>query len=124
MASVLLHLFKVHTLIILEDFMLMIASASMALHIPNVVRWTRHMDECLDILGVSDQVLCAQVRLQYILEEFEAQLSSASSPTAVNVTHRVAKRQLAEWASVVRIWNGTCHLFVSTGLVADTRQTH
>ena len=82
------------------------------------------MDECLDILSVSDQVLCAQVRLQYILEEFEAQVFSASSPTAVNVTHRVAKRQLAEWASVARTWNGTCQLFVPPGPVADTRQTH
>lgn len=58
------------------------------------------------MLSVSDQVLCAHVRLQHILEEFESQLSSASGPTAVNVAHRVAKRQLAEWAIVVPIWNG------------------
>lgn len=64
------------------------------------------MDECLDVVSVSDQVLCAHVRLQHILEESEAQLSSAYSSTAVSVTHRVAKRQLAEWASVVHIWNG------------------
>ncbi|KAH0289859.1 hypothetical protein KCU62_g4039, partial [Aureobasidium sp. EXF-3399] len=83
------------------------SSASMALRIPNIMRWTRHIDECLDALSVSDQVLCAQVRLQYILEECEAQLSSTPSVTAVNVTHRVAKRQLAEWASVAHIWNGT-----------------
>lgn len=78
----------------------------MALQTPNVMRWSRHMDECLDVLSVSDQVLCAHVRLQRILEEFDAQLSSASSRTAINVTHRVAKRQIAEWAPVVRIWNG------------------
>ena len=82
------------------------------------------MDECLDVLSLSDQVLCAHVRLQYILEKCEAQLSSTSSVTAVNVTHRVAKRQLAEWASVARTWNGTCQLFVPPGPVADTRQTH
>ena len=52
-------------------------SASMALQTPNVMRWTRHMDECLEILDISDKVVCAHVRLQHIVEEFEAQLSSA-----------------------------------------------
>lgn len=81
------------------------------------------MDECLDILSVSDQVLCAHVRLQHILEELEAQLSSASSPTAANITHRVAKRQLAEWNHVVCLWNGIEPFFWAASM-ADTRQNH
>ena len=81
------------------------------------------MDECLDVLSVSDQVLCAHVRLQHILEEFEAQLSSTSSSTAVNITHRVAKRQLLEWAPVVRASNGMKPP-TSIEPVADTKQTH
>ena len=79
------------------------------------------MDECLDVLSVSDQVLCAHVRLQHILEELEAQMSSASSPTAANITHRVAKRQLVEWNHVGRLWNGI-KLFSWAESVADTRQ--
>jgi hypothetical protein len=107
-----------------ECCMLTKTSASMALQIPNVMRWTRCMDDCLEVLSTSDTVLCAHVRLQRILEEFEAQLSTASSFTAIKVTCRVAKRQLAEWASVLNIWSGICRPFASTGLAADTVQIH
>jgi hypothetical protein len=102
--------------------MLIKTSASMVLQTPNVMRWTGHMDECLKVLSTSDTVLCAHVRLQHVLEEFEAQLSTASSSTAVQVTCRVAKRQLAEWASVLNIWNGICQYFVLTEPVANTIQ--
>jgi hypothetical protein len=94
----------------------------MALQTPNIMRWTRYMDECLEVLSTSDTVLCAHVRLQHILEEFEAQLSAASSPTAVKVTCRVAKRQLAEWASALNIWSGINQSFGSIGLVANAIQ--
>ncbi|KAI4848223.1 hypothetical protein E4T44_04059 [Aureobasidium sp. EXF-8845] len=92
--------------------------ASLVLQSPNVMRWTRYMDECLEVLSTSDTVLCAHVRLQHILEEFEAQLSTASSPTAIKVTCRVAKRQLAEWASVLNIWSGNCQHFILTELLS------
>jgi hypothetical protein len=104
--------------------MLTKTSASMALQTPNIMRWTRYMDECLEVLSISDKVLCAHVRLQHILEEFETQLASASSRTAVEVTHRVAKRQLAEWASVLNIWDGTCCCSAFIEPVADVRQIH
>jgi hypothetical protein len=102
----------------------MMTSASMASQTPNVMRWTRYMDECLEVLSTSDMVLCAHMRLQHLLKEFEAQLSTASSPTAIKVTCRVAKRQLAEWASALNIWSGICQSFASIGLVTDTMQTH
>jgi hypothetical protein len=79
------------------------------------------MDECLEALSISDKILCAHVRMQHILEEFETQLASASSRTAVEVTHRVAKRQLAEWASMQDIWDGTYCCFAPIGPVADMR---
>jgi hypothetical protein len=82
------------------------------------------MDECLEALSISNKVLCAHVRLQHILEEFEVQLSTASSPTAVEVTHRVAKRQLAEWASVLDNWDGNYCCSALIRLVADMRQIH
>jgi hypothetical protein len=96
----------------------------MALQTPNIIRWTRQLDECLEVLSVSDKVLCAHVRLQHILEEFETQLASASSRTAVEVTHRVAKRQLAEWASVLDVWDGTCYCSALIEPVADLKQIH
>jgi hypothetical protein len=82
------------------------------------------MDECLEVLSTSDKVLCAHIRLQHILEEFETQLSSASGSTAVEITQRVAKRQLSEWYAGLNVWNGTCQSFAWTGLIADTRQIH
>jgi hypothetical protein len=107
-----------------QERMLMKSSASMALQTPNIMRWNRHMDECLEVLSTSDKVLCTHVRLQHILEEFETQLSSASGPTAIEITHRVARRQLAEWSSGLNIWNGICQPFVLNESVADLRQTH
>ncbi|KAK6000808.1 hypothetical protein QM012_003533 [Aureobasidium pullulans] len=53
----------------------------------------------------SDKVLCAQIKLQHILEEFEAQSTFNTGPTAVEITHRVAKRQLSDWATTLHIWN-------------------
>lgn len=70
------------------------------------------MDECLEVLSTSpaalasDRVLCAHVRLQHVLEGFEAQLSPSLDLTAVEITHRAAKRQLAEWATTLHVWNG------------------
>ncbi|KAG9598622.1 hypothetical protein KCU97_g3854, partial [Aureobasidium melanogenum] len=69
------------------------------------------MDECLEVLSTSpaalasDKMLCAHVRLQHILEEFEAQFSPNLGPTAFEITDRAAKRQLAEWATTLQIWN-------------------
>lgn len=85
----------------------------MALQTPNIMRWTRYMDECLEVLDMSpaslasDKVLCLHVRLQHIVEDFELQLSSSPmGPVAVGVTHRASMRQLATWAFAPRVWNG------------------
>lgn len=85
----------------------------MALQTPNIMRWTRYMDECLEVLDMSpaslpsDKVLCLHIRLQHIIEDFELQLSSSiTGPTAAGVTHRAFRRQLATWASAPSVWNG------------------
>ncbi|KAG9672250.1 hypothetical protein KCU99_g2530, partial [Aureobasidium melanogenum] len=45
------------------------------------------------------------LELQRLLEEFEAQLPPGLDPKAVGIAHRAAKRQLAEWATSLHIWN-------------------
>ncbi|OJJ31406.1 hypothetical protein ASPWEDRAFT_54594 [Aspergillus wentii DTO 134E9] len=96
------------------------SNTSMSLHAPNVMRWTRTMDECLEALETStaaypsDKVLCQHIRLQHITEEFALQLSledsSAPMPTRAiqtQVTHRAFKRQLADWRTNMQdgVWN-------------------
>lgn len=94
------------------NYILIWSSASLALQTPNLLPWNRQMDECLEVLSMSpaalasDKVLCAHVSLQHVLEEFETQLSSSSGLTAAEITHRVAKRQLAEWTTTLHVWNG------------------
>ncbi|KAI5211334.1 hypothetical protein E4T38_01361 [Aureobasidium subglaciale] len=85
---------------------------SLASRAPNILRWSRNMDESLEVLGKSlagspsDKVLCAYVRLQHIVEDTEAQISaSVPSSTATGIAYRAAKRQLAEWASTSHVWN-------------------
>ncbi|KAI9847165.1 MAG: hypothetical protein M1837_003027 [Sclerophora amabilis] len=91
----------------------------MSLQAPNVMRWTRYTDECLEALETSpaafpsDKLFCQHVRLQHISEEFELQLlEGASAPksireTQAQVTHRAFKRQLADWTARVPspVWN-------------------
>ncbi|KAH0344266.1 hypothetical protein KCU81_g4829, partial [Aureobasidium melanogenum] len=87
------------------------SSASLAIQAQNLMSWKRQMDECLEVLSTSpaalasDKLLCAHVKLQHMLEEFEAQLSPDLGPTALKITRRVAKRQLAEWATMLPTWN-------------------
>ncbi|KAM5442848.1 hypothetical protein MferCBS31731_002234 [Microsporum ferrugineum] len=100
------------------------SNTSMALHAPNVMRWTRYMDECLETLEnspaafPSDKLFCQHIRLQHIIEEFELQLDwdnvSVAGPTReiqAQVTHRAFKRQLLDWANAVPkdCWNETLH---------------
>jgi hypothetical protein len=67
--------------------MLSVSGTSMSLRAPNVMRWTRTMDECLEVLETSpaalpsDKVLCRHIRLQHITEEFEMQLSAEETYT-------------------------------------------
>ncbi|KAF7181895.1 hypothetical protein CNMCM7691_001283 [Aspergillus felis] len=90
------------------------SNTSMSLRAPNVMRWTRLMDECLEVLETSpaalpsDKVLCRHIRLQHITEEFAMQVSveEASShdkaqAIRVQMTHRAFKRQLNEWGKDV-----------------------
>ncbi|KAK2879360.1 hypothetical protein FQN49_000970, partial [Arthroderma sp. PD_2] len=98
------------------------SNTSMALHAPNVMRWTRYMDECLEALEnspaafPSDKLFCQHIRLQHIIEEYELQLNwdnaAAASPTReiqAQVTHRAFKRQLLDWTNAVPkdCWNET-----------------
>lgn len=86
----------------------------MALQTPNIMRWTRYMDECLEVLEMSpvslpsDKTLCLHIRLQHILEDFEQQFaSSVVGPTAAKVTYRAFKRQLAAACTTTpRAWHG------------------
>ncbi|KAL4783513.1 hypothetical protein BJX76DRAFT_251188 [Aspergillus varians] len=98
------------------------SNTSMSLHAPNVMRWTRTMDECLEVLETSpaalpsDKVLCRHIRLQHITEEFAMQLS-AEEPSTLDqnrviqkeVTHRTFKQQLDEWRTNVvdSCWDGS-----------------
>ncbi|THZ85232.1 hypothetical protein D6C88_05616, partial [Aureobasidium pullulans] len=85
---------------------------SMAMQTSNIMRWTRQMEECLEVLEshpaslASDKILCSHIRLQHILEYVEGQLrSSILGPTAMKVTYRASRRQLADWASSIDIRN-------------------
>ena len=93
----------------------------MFLHAPNVMRWTRYMDECIETLEnspgsmLSDKVLCQHVKLQHLLEDFEMQLSEQDSSFAqpshkiqAQVIHKAFKLQLANWSAGVSpfVWNG------------------
>ncbi|OJD20132.1 hypothetical protein ACJ73_08536 [Blastomyces percursus] len=95
----------------------------MALHSPNIMRWTRYMDECLEVLETSafsfpsDKLFCQHVRLQHIIEEFELQLAWESPAPAVDGTresqagnaHKIFMRQLEDWNNAVpeECWNET-----------------
>ncbi|KLJ11880.1 hypothetical protein EMPG_12973 [Blastomyces silverae] len=97
------------------------SNTSMALHSPNVMRWTRYMDECLEVLETSafsspsDKLFCQHVKLQHIIEEFELQLAWESPAPAVNSTqesqagnvHKIFMRQLEDWNNAVPqdCWN-------------------
>jgi hypothetical protein len=95
-------------------------STSMSLRAPNVMRWTRLMDKCLEVLETSpaalasDKVLCQHIRLQHITEEFAMQLSaeetSPDKSRAIQnqMTHRELKRRLNEWRMDVAdgCWDG------------------
>ncbi|PGH07602.1 hypothetical protein GX51_01610 [Blastomyces parvus] len=99
------------------------SNTSMALHSPNVMRWTRYMDECLEALETStfsspsDRVFCQQVRLQHIIEEFELQQAWESPAPAVNNTrasqagdaHKIFMHQIEDWNNAVPqdCWNET-----------------
>ncbi|THW38051.1 hypothetical protein D6D21_07979 [Aureobasidium pullulans] len=85
---------------------------SMAMQTPGIIRWTRQMEECLEVLEIhpaspaSDKILCSHIRLQHILEDVEGQLrSTVLGPTAMEVTFRAARRQIAHWTSSVGIWD-------------------
>ncbi|TIA47339.1 hypothetical protein D6C79_04704 [Aureobasidium pullulans] len=88
------------------------SDTSRAMQTPNIMRWTRQIEECLEVLEVhpanlaSDKILCSHIRLQHILEDVEGQLrSSILGPTAMKVTYRAFRRQLVDWVSSIDIWN-------------------
>ncbi|THV77469.1 hypothetical protein D6C97_08182 [Aureobasidium pullulans] len=99
------------------------SDTSRAMQTPNIMRWTRQTEECLEVLEVhpaslaSDKILCSHIRLQRILEDVEGQLRpSILGPTAMKVTHRAFRRQLADWASSIDIRNEPfqlSHLFAT-----------
>ncbi|THW71567.1 hypothetical protein D6D19_07274 [Aureobasidium pullulans] len=93
------------------------SDTSRAMQTPNIMRWTRQIEECLEVLEVhpaslaSDKILCSHIRLQHILEDVEGQLrSSILGPTVMKVTYRASRRQLADWTCSISIWNDTLKL--------------
>lgn len=106
------------------------SSTSRAMQTPNIMRWTRQTEECLEVLEVhpaslaSDKILCSHIRLQRILEDVEGQLRpSILGPTAMKVTHRAFRRQLADWASSIDIRNGTTLALTQTERVLISDRT-
>ncbi|PKY01217.1 C6 zinc finger domain protein [Aspergillus campestris IBT 28561] len=95
------------------------SNTSMSLRAPNVMRWTRLMDECLGVLETSpaalpsDRLFCQHIRLQHITEEFAMHLSAGGTSSvdesrAIYI-HRAFKRQLDEWlGSIADGWDAHC----------------
>ncbi|KAF7585890.1 hypothetical protein BBP40_009928 [Aspergillus hancockii] len=94
------------------------SNTSMSLRTPNVMRWTRCMDECVEVLETSpdalpsDKIFCRHIRLQHITEEFSMQLSMKDTSTPMlsqtQATDHAFKRRLADWRNNIsgRDWNG------------------
>jgi hypothetical protein len=106
------------------------SSISRAMQTPNIMRWARQIEECLEVLEIhpanlaSDKIICSHIRLQHILEDVEGQLrSSVLGPTAMKVTYRAFRRQLADWASSIDIWNGTTLALTQTERVLISDRT-
>ncbi|KAE8316518.1 hypothetical protein BDV41DRAFT_573800 [Aspergillus transmontanensis] len=91
------------------------SNTSMSLRVPNVMRWTHCMDECLEILETSpdtfpsDKVLCQHIRLQRITEEAAMQLSLKDSSASqwsraiqIQTSYTLSKRQLSDWRNSIR----------------------
>ncbi|KAH1379132.1 hypothetical protein KXV31_005083 [Aspergillus fumigatus] len=101
------------------------SNTSMSLRAPNVMRWTRLKDECLEVLNTSpaalasDKVLWQHIQLQHITEEFAMQLSAKetspdrSRAVQTQLAHREFKRQLDEWRRGVAdgCWDGKSSFF-------------
>lgn len=96
-------------------------STAMTLRRPNLVRWNRFMDECVEVLESSDaalptdRLLCQQARLQHINEEIGQQFLMDDPAAAVTILdHRVPcaiktfENQLRDWKCTAqkKYWNG------------------
>ncbi len=89
-------------------------STSMALHRPDLLRWSAYTSECVDVLEsssdayASDRVLCQWVKLQHIAEDVGVQFSMddplaqvGMSDTKLRYTLRGFERQLEDWRKQV-----------------------
>jgi len=92
----------------------LIYSISMCLRRPNLVRWSKYMDECIEVLETSDlalpsdKILCQHVLLQHINEEIGNQfcMDDPSAPVSitdakVQMSVKAFERALDDWTLAV-----------------------
>ncbi|KAI9796185.1 MAG: hypothetical protein M1833_006436 [Piccolia ochrophora] len=89
------------------------AGCAQSLRRPNLIRWSSHMQECIDVLESSpdalqsDKILCQWVRLQRIVEEVSIQFSmddpsariGGISDLKIQYALKGFERQLEDWNS-------------------------
>ncbi|KAI7506931.1 hypothetical protein KC347_g7274 [Hortaea werneckii] len=86
------------------------ASASMVLRRPNLVRWTKYMKECIEVLEShpeafpSDRLFCQHVKIQHICEDIGLQFLMDDNTANVSITDpkvtyalNVLEAQLKQW---------------------------
>ncbi|KAF7187983.1 Transcriptional regulator WAR1 [Pseudocercospora fuligena] len=87
------------------------ASASMVLRRPNLVHWTKYMQECVDILETSsealpsDKLFCQHIKIQHICEEVSVQFLMDDSTASISITDpkvtytlNVLENDLKKWS--------------------------
>ncbi|KAI5356666.1 putative zn(2)-C6 fungal-type DNA-binding domain-containing protein [Septoria linicola] len=87
------------------------ASASMVLRRPNLVRWTKYMEESVEILETSsealptDKLFCQHIKIQHICEEVSIQFLMDDNTASISITDpkvtytlKVLENELKEWS--------------------------
>ena len=90
------------------------ASASMVLRRPNLVHWTKYMEECVQILETSseaepsDKLFCQHIKIQHICEEVSVQFLMDDSTASISITDpkvtyalNVLENDLKEWSQKI-----------------------
>ncbi|KXT05266.1 hypothetical protein AC578_8351 [Pseudocercospora eumusae] len=90
------------------------ASVSMVLRRPNLVHWTKYMQECVDILETSsealpsDKLFCQHIKIQHICEEVSVQFLMDDSTASISITDpkvtytlNVLENDLKKWSEEI-----------------------
>lgn len=90
------------------------ASASMVLRRPNLVHWTKYMEECVQILETSpeapasDKLFCQHIKIQHICEDVSVQFSMDDNTASISITDpkvtyalNVLETDLKDWIQKV-----------------------